>query len=185
MLPENGVKPSSPAGWGHYNTALGRAEPKTGAQGRCGRPAGRGSAKRLKTHRSPAPGSAEGRLKRCPVTLVTLDSGEILKKGCGRRGLTPFEAGWKCFYCGNYQYAPASGLDDLWFHFRTGREYWRVQSSAGREYVNGVPVAGAGDALPAGWMRDLADPRPPEWFRVYVQCDERQFNQYLQDRESR
>jgi hypothetical protein len=95
----------------------------------------------------------------------------------------PFEAGWKCFYCGNYQYAATPSLDELWFHFRMGREYWRVHSSAGREYVNGVPVPGRGDALPAGWVRDLADPRPPEWFRFYVQCDENQFNQYLQNRE--
>lgn len=184
MVPENGTKPLSPAGRGHYSTALGRAELLPGKWPQCGRSAGRGSVKRLKIHRVPSrAGAGAERLERCRITLVTLDSGEILKKGCGRRGLVSFEGGWKCFYCGRYQYTEGPSLEELWFHFRLGREYWRVQSSAGREYVNGVPVSGPGDVLPAGWVRDLADPKPPDWFRAYVQCDETQFNQYLQHRE--
>ena len=121
-------------------------------------------------------------LLRCPVTVIRLDSGETLKRGCGRMGLVPFEAGHRCFYCGNYRYADRPPLRDLWFHFRLAREYWRVQSASGREFVNGVPVSGLGDSLPAECYRDLNEPEPPPWFGDFVTGNDESYRQSIQKR---
>lgn len=184
MLPEKGVKGCVPGKSRHYSTGSGSPEIETEPVAGEAVPSSGLASRRLKVQRLAVLRAPRRQLLRCPVTVITLESGETVKKGCGRRGLAPFEAGYKCFYCGNVQYAATPSLDELWFHFRLGREYWRVQSAGGREYVNGVPVRGVGDALPAECVRDLTDPRPPEWFRFYVQCDENQFNQYLQTRQS-
>ncbi len=186
MRPDKGMIPlkPQPEKVRHYNTGpvtpgCSSAQPAEGTAAHPGDLSRHLKIRKLRVSRTPG-----RRLLRCAVTVITLETGETVKKGCGRRGLAPFEAGLKCFYCGNVQYKAGSSLDELWFHFRLGREYWRVQSSGGREYVNGVPVRGAGDGLPPECMRDLADPRPPEWFRLYVQGDENQFQQYLRNREA-
>ena len=115
----------------------------------------------------------------CRVHVVTLASGETLKRGCGRHGLVEFGAGWRCFYCGNYLYKPGPPLRSLWFHFRLAREYWRVKSSQGRDFVNGIPVTGAGEWLPPALLNDLAEPEPPEWFEHYLSSSEAEFQKYI------
>lgn len=120
------------------------------------------------------------RRRRCPVQWIVLQTGERLKRGCGRWGLMPFEAGWHCFYCGRYIYHRGPSLDSLWFHFRLAREYWRIQRANGRDFVNGMPVAGVADPLPRRLQADLSDPRPPPWFSVFIQAEDQEFQHYLQ-----
>ena len=49
-------------------------------------------------------GKAAPRLFQCPVVVITLANGEVLKRGCGRSGMSEFEACLRCLYCGNYLY---------------------------------------------------------------------------------
>ncbi len=116
----------------------------------------------------------------CRERDIALESGETLRRGCGRVGLVPGQAGWSCFYCGNYVYQKDLPLDVLWFHFKTAREYWRVMSQQDRHFVNGVPVTGPADALPAALKRDLMEVHPPKWFLYFVLYDEFEFKQYLE-----
>ncbi len=116
----------------------------------------------------------------CRVTVRRIETGERIKRGCGRRGLVPDGAGWRCFYCGNYRYRDDPTLSDLWFHFRTAREYWRAIRRGDRCFINGVPVAGPPDPLPPALLADLAEPDPPDWFLYYMVFDEEQFNRYLE-----
>jgi len=120
-----------------------------------------------------------GNLGLCPIVFHPLETGEKIKRGCGRRGLIPTEVGWKCFYCGNYIYRDETTLIQLWFHFRLAREYWRASSRGDQEFINGMPVAGKADPLPRILLADLDDPRPPKWFPYYVVNDEKQFEEYL------
>ncbi len=119
------------------------------------------------------------RFRICREVHLTLQNGEVLKRGCGRRGLYPFDGGWRCFYCGRYLYESGSSLQALWFHFRLAREYWRVQSANGRDFINGVPVPGLPDPIPLCLQGDLTEPDPPEWFAVFVDEDETEFKRYL------
>ena len=116
---------------------------------------------------------------RCRVHIITLASGETLKRGCGRRGLIEFGAGWRCFYCGNYLYKTGLHLQSLWFHFRLAREYWRIKNSQGHDFVNGIPVTGEGDPLPHVLLQDLAEPEPPEWFERYLSANDEEFQKYV------
>ncbi len=117
--------------------------------------------------------------KSCRVEEMVLQTGERIKRGCGRQGLFPFDGGWRCFYCGRYLYETGSTLTELWFHFRLAREYWKIQCANGRDYINGVPVPGMPDPLPQSLQGDLADPEPPAWFAVFVEVDEEGFKRYL------
>jgi hypothetical protein len=120
-----------------------------------------------------------GSLGLCRQVFHLMETGEKIKRGCGRRGLMPTEVGWKCFYCGNYIYRTSTTLIQLWFHFRLAREYWRASSRGDQEFVNGVPVAGNADPLPGRLLADLDNPRPPRWFRYYILYDEKQFQDYM------
>ncbi|QPJ61475.1 MAG: hypothetical protein G3M70_06065 [Candidatus Nitronauta litoralis] len=115
----------------------------------------------------------------CQPEQVKLQTGECLKRGCGKRGLYPFDGGWRCFYCGRYLYETGSPLRALWFHFRLAREYWRIQCANGRDFINGIPVPGVPDPLPHRLQRDLSDPEPPAWFSVFVEVDEEGFKHFL------
>lgn len=119
------------------------------------------------------------RMLRCRVHIVTLASGETLKRGCGRRGLMEFGAGWRCFYCGNYLYKTGPTLRSLWFHFRLARDYWRIKNFQGHDFVNGIPVTGAAEPLPHTLLKDLVEPDPPEWFEHYLSANEEEFKKYL------
>lgn len=118
----------------------------------------------------------------CQVRHIVLDNGETLKRGCGRVGLMPSDVGWRCFYCGNYVYRNDPPLAALWFHFRAGREYWRGMIREGRHFINGVPVTGSSDCLPADLLADLVESSPPRWFRYFVIFDADQFERYLEGR---
>ncbi len=118
-------------------------------------------------------------LKICRPEEITLQTGERLKRGCGKQGLYRFDGGWRCFYCGRYLYESGSSLTALWFHFRLAREYWRIQSANGRDFINGVPVPGVPDPLPHCLQRDLSDPEPPAWFSVFVEVDEEGFKHFM------
>ncbi|MFQ5451792.1 MAG: hypothetical protein ACE5E9_14295 [Nitrospinaceae bacterium] len=118
----------------------------------------------------------------CTIRFITLDTGETVKRGCGSSGLIPSDVGWRCFYCGNYVYRPDASLQSLWFHFKTGREFWRVMNRNDRNFVNGVAVSGAPDPLPRFLLADLVEARPPRWFYYYMVLDENQFQRYLEAR---
>lgn len=120
------------------------------------------------------------RLKRCRAIVTTLETGENLRRGCGHRGLMECASGWKCFYCGNIIYKSGVDLDELWFHFRIGREYWRIKTLLGKDFINGVPVSGRGDSIPAKLLPDLAESRPPKWFPYFLASSDEKFQQYLQ-----
>ena len=124
--------------------------------------------------------SRSGRWRICEVRIIPLENGETVKRGCGRTGMIPSEVGWSCFYCGNYVYRPDPPISALWFHFKVGREYWRAMSQGGRNFINGVPVSGTPDSLPRRLWADLAEARPPKWFRYYILFDEEQFQKYLE-----
>lgn len=118
-------------------------------------------------------------LKRCRPIVTTLETGENLRRGCGHRGLMEFGSGWKCFYCGNIIYKNGADLDELWFHFRLGREYWRIKTLLGRDFINGIPVSGQSDSVPAQLWPDLGELRPPKWFPYFLASGDEEFQQYL------
>ncbi len=119
------------------------------------------------------------RLFRCPVVIITLANGEVMKRGCGRRGMAAFDAGLRCLYCGNYIYKKAPSLESMWFHFRWAREFWKIHNDQGREYVNGIPVTGQAESLPASCLSDLAESQPPWWFPYYLKYGDREFREYM------
>ena len=90
-----------------------------------------------------------------------------------------FGAGWRCFYCGNYLYKAGLPLQSLWFHFRMGREYWRIKNAQGLDFINGIPVTGEGDSLPHVLLKDLGELEPPEWFERYLASTEEEFQKYI------
>lgn len=114
-------------------------------------------------------------LMRCPVVILTLDNGEVIKRGCGRSGMVKYDACLRCLYCGNYLYQKVPSLDSLWFHFRWAREFWRIHNTRGRDFVNGIPVTGKAETLPASCLPDLAESRPPWWFSCYLKSSEQEF----------
>lgn len=122
---------------------------------------------------------AAQRLVQCPVVVLTLATGEVVKRGCGRSGMAEFGACLRCLYCGNYLYKKATSLESLWFHFRWAREFWRTHHKSGRDFVNGVPVTGKGESLPAACLNDLSEAKPPSWFSYFMNKSEREFRDYL------
>ena len=123
-------------------------------------------------------------LEICQVKLRTIETGEVIKRGCGLRGLAPWDGGMRCLYCGNWIYQPEVELETLWFHFKTGRDYWRSATIGGRDYINGVPAQGQAEDLPSLLLPDLKEVRPPSWFAWYLLLDEKQFKKYLETRET-
>ena len=119
------------------------------------------------------------RLMRCPVVVLTLANGEVIKRGCGRAGMAEFDACMRCLYCGNYLYKKVSSLQSLWFHFRWAREFWRIHNSYGRDFVNGVPVMGKAEALPSSCLPDLAESEPPRWFPYFLKYSDQEFRDYM------
>lgn len=115
---------------------------------------------------------------RCRIVNLRLETGEMLKRGCGLCGLEAVETGWHCFYCGNHIYRSGLPLDALWSHFKTGREYWRAIHVGGRDFINGVPMTG--EDLPRRLLADLKEIRPPRWFAYYLIYDEQEFMRYMQ-----
>lgn len=118
-------------------------------------------------------------LVECPVVAVTLATGEVVKRGCGRSGMADFGACLRCLYCGNYLYKKESSLESLWFHFRWAREFWKIHNQSGRDFVNGVPVPGTGESLPAACRPDLAESKAPQWFPYFLESSDREFRDYL------
>ncbi|MBC8284333.1 MAG: hypothetical protein H8E32_11015 [Nitrospinae bacterium] len=125
-------------------------------------------------------GKRKKNLKECRKTIFCLENGEEIRRGCGLLGMHRTDVGWRCLYCGNYLYQDKSHLDALWFHFRVGREYWRISVSQDKVYINGVPVSGSPDSLPQKLVSDLAEPRPPKWFPYFVCYEGHQFKKYLE-----
>lgn len=125
-------------------------------------------------------GSYSQGLRWCKIVVMTLETGETIKRGCGNRGLVGFEAGRKCFYCGNYVYHPNLKLETLWFHFKLAREYWRAVDIDGRDFVNGIPVPGRAEPLPHYLLADLVEVQPPRWFPFYLLYEEEEFIRYLE-----
>ena len=119
------------------------------------------------------------RWQECRVRIISLESGETVKRGCGRKGMIPTDVGWHCFYCGNYIYQTKPSLKALWFHFRIAREYWRAMSRGENNFINGVLVSGLPDFLPRRLLADLSEANPPKWFLYYLTFDEEQFQTYL------
>ncbi len=119
------------------------------------------------------------RLFQCPVVVITLANGEVLKRGCGRSGMSEFGACLRCLYCGNYLYKKSSSLESMWFHFRWAREFWKSHNTHGRDFVNGVPVSGKPETLPSACISDLAESRPPRWFPYYLKYSDREFRDYM------
>lgn len=133
---------------------------------------------RIRQGKNEAGSDARERLAQCPVIKQRLETGEIIKRGCGLRGLEPREAGWRCFYCGNYVYRGGLELDALWLHFKTGREYWRLIYMDGMDYINGMPFLGRD--LPVRLLADLREIHPPRWFAYYLIYDEPDFKRYVE-----
>ncbi len=119
-------------------------------------------------------------LKECQKETILLESGEEIQKGCGFFGLYRTDVGWRCLYCGNYLYQEKSHLEALWFHFRVGREYWKIYVSQDKIFINGVPVSGLPDPLPRKFISDLSELRPPKWFPYFVSYEGYQFKKYLE-----
>ena len=119
------------------------------------------------------------RLFPCPVVVITLSSGEVIKRGCGRLGMSEFDACLRCLYCGNYLYQKAPSVESLWFHFRWAREFWKVRNNHGRDFVNGFPVMGKAETLPSSCLPDLAESKPPRWFPYFLKYNDREFRDYL------
>jgi len=118
-------------------------------------------------------------LIRCPVVVITLASGEVLKRGCGRSGMSEFGACLRCLYCGNYLYKKTPSLESMWFHFRWAREFWRPHITQGRDFVNGVPVTGKAETLPSSCLSDLAESKPPRWFPYFLKYSDQEFRDYM------
>jgi len=125
--------------------------------------------------------STSERLKLCLPVSHVLETGETLRRGCGKNGLHETDIGWHCFYCGNYLYRSEPSLKALWFHFRVGREYWRARFFRDRVFINGVPVSGLPDCLPRSLVCDLLEPNPPHWFSYFIFYDGPQFQKYLEN----
>ena len=119
------------------------------------------------------------RLFQCPVVVITLANGEVLKRGCGRSGMSEFGACLRCLYCGNYLYKKSPSLESMWFHFRWAREFWRIRNTQGRDFVNGVPVMGKAETLPSSCISDLAEARPPRWFPYFLKYSDQEFRDYM------
>ena len=119
------------------------------------------------------------RLFQCPVVVVTLSNGEVLKRGCGRSGMSEFGACLRCLYCGNYLYKKSPSLESMWFHFRWARDFWRIHNTHGRDFVNGVPVTGKAESLLSAGVSDLAESRPPKWFPYFLKYSDREFREYM------
>lgn len=137
---------------------------------------------RIKKPRKPEAEARPPRVFRpCEIEFTVLESGETVKRGCGSRGLVRFEAGWRCFYCGNYIYHPRLQLAVLWRHFKTAREFWRATHINGQNYINGIPVSGNVESLPAYLLADLLEVEPPEWFGFYLLYEEAEFARYLEN----
>ncbi|MDH3257182.1 MAG: hypothetical protein OEM27_06160 [Nitrospinota bacterium] len=134
--------------------------------------------KKLKLVRTREKKAAQ-RLFRCPVVVITLASGEVIKRGCGRSGMSEFGACLRCLYCGNYLYKKAPSLESLWFHFRWAREFWRIHNTQGRDFVNGIPVRGTAETLPTACLADLAESRPPRWFPHFLKYSDQEFRDYM------
>ena len=117
--------------------------------------------KKIRITRSGHSAYTNNRLKLCLPVSYVLETGETLRRGCGRCGLQETDVGWHCFYCGNYLYRSEPSLKALWFHFRVGREYWRTMFSRDKIFINGVPVTGSPDSLPRSLSSDLLEPNPP------------------------
>ena len=122
----------------------------------------------------------EKNLKECLKEKVVLESGEEIKRGCGFTGLYQTEVGWRCLYCGNYLYKGKTNLEAWWFHFRVGREYWRVSVSQDKIFINGIPISGLPDSLPEKLKSDLAESSPPKWFPYFVAYEGHQFTKYFE-----
>ena len=123
--------------------------------------------------------TATRQLFQCPVVVITLANGEVIKRGCGRSGMSEFGACLRCLYCGNYLYRKSASLESMWFHFRWAREFWRVNNTGGREFVNGIPVSGKAETLPSSCVSDLAESSPPRWFPYYLKYNAREFRDYM------
>ncbi len=134
--------------------------------------------KKLRLVRSSVKKTARG-LFQCPVVVFSLANGEVTKRGCGRKGMSEFDGGLRCLYCGNYIYQKAPSLESMWFHFRWAREFWNIHNEQGRDFVNGVPVTGRAETLPAACLPDLAEFRPPRWFASFLKYDDQEFREYL------
>lgn len=119
------------------------------------------------------------KLFRCPVVVLTLTNGEVMKRGCGRLGMSEFDAYLRCLYCGNYMYKPTPSLESMWFHFRWAREFWRIHNGQGTDFVNGIPVMGRAESLPSACLSDLAESRPPRWFSYFLKYSDREFREYM------
>ncbi len=139
--------------------------------------------KQLKISRVSAPDSGNKSaiaLRRCPILFHPMESGEKIKRGCGHMGMRSGHGAWRCFYCGHYIYRNEQDLSSLWFHFKLGREFWRGITLGGRDYVNGVPVVGQAEELPAVLLGDLKEVRPPRWFAAYMVLDDPRFKKYVE-----
>ena len=134
--------------------------------------------KKLKLVRMSTKKAAPG-LRRCPVAVIALASGENIKRGCGRSGMVEFGACLRCLYCGNYLYKKSSSLESMWFHFRWAREFWRIHNTHGRDFVNGVPVLGKAETLPSSCLPDLAESKPPRWFPYFLKYSDEEFRKYM------
>ncbi|MDH5764078.1 MAG: hypothetical protein OEZ51_13985 [Nitrospinota bacterium] len=134
--------------------------------------------KKLKVVKT-AGSKSDQRLFRCPVVVIPLAGREVIKRGCGRLGMTEFDAGRRCLYCGNYIYRKTASVESMWFHFRWAREYWRTHNTQGRDFVNGVPVSGRAESLPSSCLSDLSESRPPRWFPYFLSHSDREFHEYL------
>ncbi|QPJ64574.1 MAG: hypothetical protein G3M78_03855 [Candidatus Nitrohelix vancouverensis] len=119
-------------------------------------------------------------LTECRIVVRKLESGEMLKRGCGQCGMIVASGGWRCLYCGNFCYQSQPDLQTLWFHFKLSREFWRVSLQRDQVYINGFPVESPADSLPGFLRGDLSEVQPPDWFREYVLGDEYQFRNFLE-----
>ncbi len=122
---------------------------------------------------------AAQRLFQCPVVVITLANGEVLKRGCGRSGMSEFGVCLRCLYCGNYLYKKSPSLESMWFHFRWAREFWKIHNTQGRDFVNGVPVMRKVDTLPYYCLADLAESRPRQWFPHFLKYSDQEFREYM------
>ncbi|HKI48438.1 MAG TPA: hypothetical protein VKA69_03865 [Desulfobacteria bacterium] len=122
---------------------------------------------------------ATQRLFQCPVVVITLANGEVIKRGCGRSGMSEFGACLRCLYCGNYLYKKSASLESMWFHFRWAREFRKIHNTQGRDFVNGVPVMGKAEALPSACLSDLAESTPPRWFPYFLKYSDQEFREYM------
>ncbi|KMP10755.1 hypothetical protein UR09_03060 [Candidatus Nitromaritima sp. SCGC AAA799-A02] len=129
-----------------------------------------------------SPRYERGQLQVCVIENKKLETGERLRRGCGFRGMVDCSVGRHCLYCGNIIYYPDSNLGSLWFHFKTGREYWKASHRHTQDFINGIPVDAPVERIPRSLLSDLDEPAPPDWFFYYVVYDEDRFLKYLESR---